>query len=115
MRLLMGGAGRETRAVPASTLLEREGELAAIGAALRSAHGGDGRLLLVEGHAGIGKSALVAEARRRAADSAMTVLGGRGSDLERGHSFGVVRQLFEPVLAQMSSVERDDLLGGAAA
>jgi hypothetical protein len=44
----------------------------------------------------------------------MRVLRGRGAELEREFAFGVARQLFEPVLAGASVVERDDLLKGAA-
>jgi hypothetical protein len=44
----------------------------------------------------------------------MRVLRGRGAELEREFAFGVVRQLFEPVLASASVVEREDLLKGAA-
>ena len=44
----------------------------------------------------------------------MRVLAGRGRELESGFSFGVVRQLFEPLLAGASAVEREALLAGAA-
>ena len=66
--------------------------------------------MLIEGPAGIGKSALLAQARRRAADGGSLVLAARGSELEREFPFGVVRQLLEGVVAG-----RDDLLTGAAA
>jgi DNA-binding CsgD family transcriptional regulator/tetratricopeptide (TPR) repeat protein len=45
--------------MPAGRLLEREGQLAALGDALVDARAGRGRLLLVRGEAGIGKTALV--------------------------------------------------------
>ncbi len=45
----------------------------------------------------------------------MQVLGGRGSELERSFSYGVVRQLFEPLLASLQAEERADLLAGSAA
>ena len=45
----------------------------------------------------------------------MQVLGGRGSDLERSFSYGVVRQLFEPLLASLQAEERADLFAGSAA
>jgi predicted ATPase len=38
----------------------------------------------------------------------------RGAELERDFAFGVVRQLFEPSLAEASEFERADLLHGAA-
>jgi predicted ATPase len=43
------------------------------------------------------------------------VLGARGSELERSFSYGVVRQLFEPLVVSLPAEERDELLGGAAA
>jgi DNA-binding CsgD family transcriptional regulator len=77
-------------------LLERENEVASLGALVRDAASGTARLALVEGPAGIGKTRLVAEARRDAADAGLRVLSARGGELEREFPFGVVRQLFEP-------------------
>ena len=51
--------------------------------------------------------------RRRAAASGLVVLSARGSELEREYPFGVVRQLFEPHLAD--PMERARSLSGAAA
>jgi len=79
-------------------LLERERELAELEALVMDAKAGEARLALIEGPAGIGKTQLVAELRRRAAAADMLVLTARGSELEREFPFGVVRQLFEPVL-----------------
>jgi DNA-binding CsgD family transcriptional regulator/tetratricopeptide (TPR) repeat protein len=45
--------------MPAGQLLEREGQLAALGDALGDARAGQGRMLFVRGEAGIGKTALV--------------------------------------------------------
>jgi DNA-binding CsgD family transcriptional regulator len=42
------------------------------------------------------------------------VLAGRGGELESGFSFGVARQLFEPLLAGAAPAEREVLLAGAA-
>ncbi|MCU0308414.1 MAG: AAA family ATPase [Thermoleophilia bacterium] len=72
-------------------LLEREGELAAIRAAVGQA--GEGRLLVAEGPAGIGKSRLITEARAAATTAGLHVCAARGSELERAFPFGVVRQL----------------------
>jgi DNA-binding CsgD family transcriptional regulator/Flp pilus assembly protein TadD len=79
-------------------LLEREGELAELDALVLDAKAGEARLALIEGPAGIGKTQLVAELRRRAEAAGLRVLTARGSELEREFPFGVVRQLFEPVL-----------------
>src|SRR3954454_23691758 len=80
------------------TLLERDGELASIESLIDEAADGHARLALVEGPAGIGKTTLMTEARRRAGEAGMRTLAARGSELERQFPFGVVRQLFEPLL-----------------
>src|SRR4051812_29764074 len=94
-------------------LVEREREVAEVEALVDEALEGDGRALVVEGPAGIGKSRLLAEARRRAAEHGALVLAARGTELEREFPFGVVRQLFEAALAGEGARER--LLGGSAA
>jgi DNA-binding CsgD family transcriptional regulator len=95
-------------------LLERSEELARIESALAEARSGRGRFVVVEGPAGIGKTALLAAARTAAADGGMRVLRSRGTELERDFAFGVVRQLFEPPLAEASELERADLVQAAA-
>jgi len=72
-------------------LLDRDGELRALDHLVEAAAGGEARLVLVEGAAGIGKTRLVAEARRRAEMAGMRTLSARGSELERAFAFGVVR------------------------
>lgn len=96
--------------VDANSLLERDQELARLESALTGAREGRGTFVVLEGPAGIGKTALLAAARTAAANSGMHVLRSRGSELERDFAFGVVRQLFEPVLAGLSELERADLL-----
>ena len=95
-------------------LLERSDELARIESALTDARLGRGRLVVVEGPAGIGKTALLDAARTASAASGMRVLRARGTELEREFAFGVVRQLFEPALAEASEPDRADLFHGAA-
>jgi DNA-binding CsgD family transcriptional regulator/tetratricopeptide (TPR) repeat protein len=95
-------------------LLERNEQLARIESALAEARAGRGTFVVVEGPAGIGKTALLAAARAAAADGGMRVLRSRGAELERDFAFGVVRQLFEPPLAEASEIERADLLEAAA-
>jgi DNA-binding CsgD family transcriptional regulator len=95
-------------------LLERSEELARIESALAEACSGRGAFVVIEGPAGIGKTALLAAARTAAANSGMRVLRSRGTELERDFAFGVVRQLFEPLLAEASELERRDLLQAAA-
>ena len=79
---------------------------------MRDAAGGAGRLAVIEGGAGVGKSRLLSAARRLADERGMRVLSGTGSTLEREFAFGVVRQLFEPLLT--APAERERLLSGAA-
>jgi class 3 adenylate cyclase/DNA-binding CsgD family transcriptional regulator len=95
-------------------MLEREAECAALHAYVDAAAAGAGRLVAVEGRAGIGKSRLLVEARTIASESGLTVLTARAGELEQDFAYGVVRQLFEPVLAAASSDERADLLSGPA-
>ena len=95
-------------------LLERDTELGALEDLVGSGDSG-GVLMAIEGPPGIGKTALMAEAKSRGNEAGMRVLSGRGSELERSFSFGVVRQLFEPLLASLSEEERADALAGAAA
>jgi len=94
-------------------LFERAGELGRIDGLLDGARAGTGGVLVVTGPAGIGKSSLLSEARERAGLAGMRVLSGRGGELEGGFSFGVARQLFEPLLAA-AGAERAALLAGAA-
>ena len=103
-----------SQAAVTGQLLERSEELARIGSALAEARAGRGRFVVVEGPAGIGKTALLAAARTAAADEGMRVLRSRGTELERDFAFGVVRQLFERPLAEASELERADLLEAAA-
>jgi DNA-binding CsgD family transcriptional regulator/tetratricopeptide (TPR) repeat protein len=93
-------------------LFERLGELGELDAQIERAAAGQGCLAVVEGPAGIGKSSLLAEARRRA-EGSMRVLSSRGSELEGEFPFGVVRQLFDSELAEPA--RRDALLGGTGA
>src|SRR5580765_7347039 len=88
-----------TRTIAPLRLLEREAELAALEAMLGAARAGDGRLVVVEGSAGIGKTRLLAEARALAQAGELDVLSARGGELEGEFAFGVVRQLFEAPLA----------------
>jgi DNA-binding CsgD family transcriptional regulator len=98
----------------ADLLLERERELRCIDAAIAAAREGSGCSVVVEGPAGIGKSAVLAAARIATEDGATRFLRARGAELERDFAFGVVRQLFEPMLHEATAAERADLLQGPA-
>src|SRR5829696_6768784 len=94
-------------------LVEREREVHALDALLDDALGGDGRVVLIEGPAGIGKSRLLEHARRRGEAAGALVLAARSSELEREFPYGVVRRLLEARLADPA--ERERALAGAAA
>ncbi len=98
-----------------SRLLERDAELRALTGALDRATSGLGGMLLIEGEAGVGKTALLDNACAEAETRGMAIFSARGGELERGFAWGVVRQLFEPWLADLSQTQRSHLLGGSAA
>ncbi|MDG9711380.1 ATP-binding protein [Streptomyces sp. DH10] len=96
-------------------LLEREGELRCLGAAIAGAKAGRGAVVALEGSAGIGKTRLLRAAMELAAESGVAVVSARGGQMETEFAFGVARQLFEPVLTGADNGERELLLEGAAA
>jgi predicted ATPase len=89
-------------------LLERREELGEIRASAQAVAAGEGRAVVLEGPAGIGKTELVTAARAEADDAGLRTLTARATELEKAFGFGVVRQLFEPV------VEDDGLFEGSA-
>ena len=111
----MEGAARVSAVAPDGLgLLERGDDLAAIAGLISAAVGGDGRLGLVEGPAGIGKTVLLDECRRRASGQGACVVHARASELEQGFAYGVVRQLFEAVVGRLPARERTRLFDGGA-
>jgi DNA-binding CsgD family transcriptional regulator len=103
---------RAERGSAARPLLERDGELAALHGAIGAARSGEGRLVAIEGAAGIGKTRLLGEAR--SLSSEFEVLSARAGELETDFAFGVVRQLFEGEIASAPTDVRAELLSGAA-
>jgi DNA-binding CsgD family transcriptional regulator len=95
-------------------LLERDEELAALVDLLERARDGEGRVVLIEGAAGIGKTRLLQATRGEAKQAGMRVLTARATELERDFPFALVRQLFEPLLHAVEPNERDKLLADAA-
>jgi DNA-binding CsgD family transcriptional regulator len=98
-----------------SVLLEREDQVAALKALVDVAREGGGRFVVIEGGAGLGKSRLLAEARAIAEAVGMRGLAARGGELEGEFVYGIVRQLFEPLLASVPADLRAELLSGPAA
>ncbi|WP_460112239.1 ATP-binding protein [Streptomyces platensis] len=95
-------------------LYERSGELRALRTAIDATRGGHGEAVMIEGAPGIGKTSLLSEARRIAASTGFQVASARGAEFESDFPFGVVRQLFEPLLARMTMEERHRTLSGTA-
>jgi DNA-binding CsgD family transcriptional regulator len=98
-----------------TSLLEREAQVAAFEALADAARRGGGRFVVIEGTAGIGKTRLLAEARAIAGSAGMRVLAARGGEFEGEFAYGIVRQLFEPLLVSASPDLRAELLSGPAA
>ncbi|SRR6266487_3581942 len=96
-------------------LLERDAQIAALQALADAARSGDGRFVVIEGSAGIGKTRLLGEARAIAGSRGMRALAARGGEFEGGFAYGIVRQLFEPLLATAPPNLRAELLSGPAA
>ena len=98
-----------------AALLDRERELGVLERCLAHAGSSLGRLVVVEGPAGIGKTALLRAASMLARERGATVLAARGAPLEQSFSYGVVRQLFEPLALRTDRLKTGELLTGAAA
>ncbi|MEC4018517.1 helix-turn-helix transcriptional regulator [Streptomyces sp. H27-D2] len=111
----MNGQHRRAR----QPLLERESELVALDHVLTELCGSAedpvkaraGGLIAFAGPAGLGKTALIAEVRRRAAARGCTVLMARGGEHEQGVAFHVVRQLVQPIFAAADEAEHRRVLG----
>ncbi|MFI1335149.1 ATP-binding protein [Streptomyces sp. NPDC020845] len=82
-------------------LHERGAELARISGALRTAREGGPSLVLLTGPLGIGRSALLQRLAARAVNEAedVRVLRANAAPVEQDFAFGVVRQLFDSLLA----------------
>src|SRR5215218_2752493 len=97
------------------SLVERDAELSVLAAAAEQAAAGEGRLVVVEGPAGIGKTRLLRAVRADAAAAGkVRVLAARGTELEAHIAFGLVRQLLDPLVFALAEPERDELFTGAA-
>ena len=103
-----------TAGPPAATpgtheLLEREAELDGMRSLITRAAGGAGGLVVVEGQAGVGKTALLRSVGALGEAAGLRVLRSRGAELDRAFAFGMVRQLLEREVKQTP-----DLLHGSA-
>src|SRR5579863_3044399 len=90
-KLRQGYCSSARRSKPGATrdrLIERASEIEQIDQALAGATGGEGRLVVIEGPAGIGKTALLNAARERAVDAGLAVVAAVGSELESAYPYG---------------------------
>ncbi|HEX4435208.1 MAG TPA: AAA family ATPase [Solirubrobacteraceae bacterium] len=93
-------------------LLERDRELAWIAAAIAAGGEGAGRLLIVEGDPGVGKSSVLAHSAAEARRQGTRAFTARGGVFEQAAGFGVAQQLFE---SSLTSKDPERLFEGAAA
>lgn len=93
-------------------VLERDTELAEIERAVISIGTGYGRLVLVEGEAGIGKTTLLSSAAATARRAGLPVLRASGSELEQAQGFGVIRALVTEILRM--EADKNPFVGPAA-
>jgi DNA-binding CsgD family transcriptional regulator len=102
--------GRSTIGV---LLYGRDLERSIIGALLEGARESRSGVVVVRGEAGVGKSALLEDARERASD--MRVLACTGVEAESALPFAALHQLLRPVLRHLENVPRPqaDALRGA--
>jgi DNA-binding CsgD family transcriptional regulator len=98
-----------------SALLDRGAESDALEQLLADAAAGNGAVVVLEGPAGIGKTALVRRQTELAREQGLRVLRATGSELETGFPFGVARQLLERTLDGLTENDRALLLSGPAA
>ncbi|GGN60076.1 hypothetical protein GCM10011579_024860 [Streptomyces albiflavescens] len=100
--------------VASASLWERDEEVATLEeaiAALRADSASSGSLLVFSGEAGLGKTALLAEARRIAESSGCAVWSARGGETVTSVPFNVVRQLLQPALVSLMPEEAREYLG----
>lgn len=98
-----------------SVLFDREAELEQLRALLADARSGAGRLSVISGPPGIGKTALLDHFLAEASAAGCRVMRARCGEFEQDFAHAVARQLVEPVLSTMDSDERERGLTGPAA
>jgi AAA ATPase-like protein len=86
----------------AGGLVERDCELGVLREAMDAARQGAGRVVLIEGPPGIGKSSLLGVSLELAGTVGLGRLRARGEPLEQRFAYGLVRQLLEPALSASS-------------
>ena len=93
-------------------VLERERELDAVQAACGTLGSGHGRLIVVDGPAGVGKTVVMSAAADAAAAAGWEVARTRGGELERDLGWGIAADLLDTLLSRRSRAERERLFSG---
>ncbi|WP_219463351.1 ATP-binding protein, partial [Nonomuraea rhizosphaerae] len=97
------------------SLLERSDEITALREAVDATPSGGGRLIVLQGPPGAGKTSLLTMAADRGRGSGLLVLEARGRELEREVALGVALELLTPPVAATAPGERARLVHGMAA
>jgi DNA-binding CsgD family transcriptional regulator len=90
----------------AEALLDRERELSILRAAVGSASGGGGAVVVLQGAAGLGKSRLLGAAREMAHGDGVPVLRARCEELESALPWALASSLLAPALEDMPAASR---------
>src|ERR1700759_5289554 len=91
------------------SLIERDAELDVLHDAVNGLAHGAGRVVVIDGSAGLGKSALLEQAATIAARAGCSIRRAAPGPQERQFAFGVVRTLLETPLIDASGDERAEL------
>ncbi|MDX6364439.1 MAG: hypothetical protein QOC85_3449 [Streptomyces sp.] len=95
-------------------LLERDNDVSKVNAALSAATGGHGRMVIVRGGLGTGKSELLETIGELGAAREVLTLRAQAAATEHDFAFGVVRQLIEPVLTRVPAEQAERWFQGTA-
>jgi DNA-binding SARP family transcriptional activator len=112
-RVLAASVTRSSQA--ADELVGRDDQLAALDAILADARGGHGRVALVAGEPGIGKTRLAEEAVRRAAAAGMQVAWGRCHEGDGAPALWPWAQVVRQLAAELGPGQLAAMLGPSAA
>jgi DNA-binding SARP family transcriptional activator len=110
-------AASVTRSLQAAAdeLVGRDDQLAALDGALAGARGGRGRVMLVAGEPGIGKTRLAEEAARRGAGAGMQVAWGRCHEGDGAPALWPWAQVVRQLAAELATGQLAAMLGPSAA
>lgn len=100
------------QAANGTVVLERERELDAVRQACSALGSGHGRLILIDGPAGVGKTLLMSVAAQAAAAAGLEVARTRGGELEQDLGWGIAADLLDALLADRSPEDRERLFAG---